>query len=118
VQRSQSFSQITRRPIKEVFAGLCPPEGVAIKAMAAPRTQFDVSVIILFLNDPSLHKCPQFSSIFFERLKAVIPQMGYCLAPSECCKSHIMLKTKQLADKNSLKIAIKSSCPPAESDNE
>jgi hypothetical protein len=73
------FRPVTRGSIKKMFAGLRVPEGVAVKAMARLRTQFDVPTKLAVLNDTTLHKkLLSFSGIIVEGLERVIPQIGYC----------------------------------------
>jgi hypothetical protein len=84
VQRIESFGQIARSPVKKVFAG-GPPEGVAVKAMTRPRTQFDVSVELVFLNHPSLHDVPRFSGIIFDAMNACNPPNKVLFGRATCC---------------------------------
>jgi hypothetical protein len=75
----QRFRSIPCGTIEKVFAGFSAPEGIAVKAMARMRTQFDVPTKIVVLDYAALHKrLLGFSKIMVDRRLSVIPQTGYC----------------------------------------
>jgi hypothetical protein len=77
----ESFGQVTRSTVKQVFASSSAPERVAIKAMTRLRTQFDIPAKAAFLKNPSLHGAPHFLGIIVEGGERVIPQMRYFSRP-------------------------------------
>jgi hypothetical protein len=75
--RIDGFVQIAGCAVKKMFAGCRAPEGVTVEVMAWHGTELNVSVEIIFLDNPSLHNLPRFYAIIGDGESLVIPQTGY-----------------------------------------
>ena len=51
-----SLHQVAGRSVKQVFSCSRAPEGVAVEAMVRLRTQSNIPIVAVFLNQAGLHK--------------------------------------------------------------